>query len=144
MTVQARRMQGAGRRTRTRAIDALEMRQVVLAGTWFGFPWTFTLRLRLSSKSAPSTPRTRRKRLRSLTPSEAGLNASDDDLLRSPLSKRKKLAKERQNASKLKESISPDEFGQYAPRRFLVLVPRMSRMMKKTKVYSVMTMTTIS
>jgi len=91
------------------------MRQVVLAGTWFGFPWTFTLRLRLSSKSAPSTPRTRRKRLRSLTPSEAGLNASDDDLLRSPLSKRKKLAKERQNASKLKESISPDEFGQYAP-----------------------------
>ncbi|KAI9512484.1 hypothetical protein F5148DRAFT_1279614 [Russula earlei] len=60
--------------------------------------------------SAPSSPRTRRKRLRSLTPSEAGLNASDDDLLRSPLSKRKKLAKDRQNASKLKESISPEEF----------------------------------
>jgi RNA polymerase II subunit A C-terminal domain phosphatase len=57
----------------------------------------------------------RRKRLRSLTPSEAGLNSSDDNLLRSPLSKRKKLAKERQNASKLKESIiSPEEFGQYA------------------------------
>ena len=52
--------------------------------------------------------------MRSLTPSEAGLNASDDDLLRSPLSKRKKLAKDRQNASKLKESISPDELVQYA------------------------------
>ncbi len=56
----------------------------------------------------------RRKRLRSLTPSEAGLNPSDDDLLRSPLSKRKKLAKSRQNASKLKESISSEEFGRYA------------------------------
>jgi RNA polymerase II subunit A-like phosphatase len=67
------------------------------------------------SQSGPSTPRMRRKRLRSLTPSEAGLNSSDDDLLRSPLSKRKRLAKERQNASRLKESIiSPEEFGQYA------------------------------
>lgn len=57
----------------------------------------------------------RRKRLRSLTPSEAGLNSSGDDLLRSPLSKRKKLAKDRQNASKLKESIiSQEEFGRYA------------------------------
>ncbi len=56
----------------------------------------------------------RRKRLRSLTPSEAGLNASDDDLLRSPLSKRKKLAKDRQNASRLKASISSEEFGRYA------------------------------
>lgn len=56
----------------------------------------------------------RRKRLRSLTPSEAGLNSSDDDLLRSPLSKRKKLAKARLSASKLKESISPEEFDQYA------------------------------
>jgi len=65
--------------------------------------------------SGPSTPRMRRKRLRSLTPSEAGLNSSDDNLLRSPLSKRKKLAKDRQNASKLKESIiSPEEFGRYA------------------------------
>jgi RNA polymerase II subunit A C-terminal domain phosphatase len=57
----------------------------------------------------------RRKRLRSLTPSEAGLNPSDDYLLRSPLSKRKKLVKDRQNASKLKESIiSPEEFDRYA------------------------------
>ena len=57
----------------------------------------------------------RRKRLRSITPSEAGLNSGEDDyLLRSPLSKRKKLAKERQNASKLKESISSEEFGRYA------------------------------
>jgi RNA polymerase II subunit A-like phosphatase len=51
----------------------------------------------------------RRKRLRSLTPSEAGLNISDEELLRSPLSKRKKLAKDRLNASKLKESIYPQE-----------------------------------
>jgi RNA polymerase II subunit A-like phosphatase len=42
------------------------------------------------------------------------LNASDDDLLRSPLSKRKKLAKDRQKASKLKESISSEHFNQYA------------------------------
>jgi RNA polymerase II subunit A-like phosphatase len=42
------------------------------------------------------------------------LNSSDDDFLRSPLSKRKKLAKDRQNASKLKESISQEEFGRYA------------------------------
>jgi RNA polymerase II subunit A-like phosphatase len=39
------------------------------------------------------------------------LNTSDESLLlRSPLSKRKKLAKDRQNASKLKVSISPEEF----------------------------------
>ncbi|KAH9178811.1 hypothetical protein EDB89DRAFT_2111688 [Lactarius sanguifluus] len=55
--------------------------------------------------SAPPTPQIKRKRLRSLTPSEAGLNASHEELLRSPLSKRKKLAKDRQNASKLKETI---------------------------------------
>jgi len=42
------------------------------------------------------------------------LNSSDDNLLRSPLSKRKKLAKDRQNASKLKESIAPEEFNRYA------------------------------
>jgi RNA polymerase II subunit A-like phosphatase len=38
------------------------------------------------------------------------LNASDEQLLRSPLSKRKKFAKDRLNASKLKESIYPQEF----------------------------------
>jgi RNA polymerase II subunit A-like phosphatase len=42
------------------------------------------------------------------------LNSGDDDLLRSPLSKRKRLAKDRLNASKLKESISQEEFGRYA------------------------------
>lgn len=41
------------------------------------------------------------------------MNASDDDLLRSPLSKRKKLAKDRQNNSKLKKSIAPEEFDQH-------------------------------
>ncbi|KAH9081749.1 hypothetical protein EDB83DRAFT_2502993 [Lactarius deliciosus] len=35
---------------------------------------------------------------------------SDEELLRSPLSKRKKLAKDRQNASKLKETIYSEEF----------------------------------
>ena len=37
------------------------------------------------------------------------MNVSDEELLRSPLSKRKKLAKDRLNASKLKESIYPQE-----------------------------------
>ena len=38
------------------------------------------------------------------------MNVSDEELLRSPLSKREKLAKDRLNASKLKESIYPQEF----------------------------------
>ena len=76
----------------------------------------FTKTTIVLKQSGPSTPRMRRKRLRSLTPSEAGLNSSDDDyLLRSPLSKRKKLAKDRLNASKLKESISSAEFGYALP-----------------------------
>ena len=59
--------------------------------------------------SASSTPsRRKRKRLRSLTPSEAGLN-SDSDSLRSPLAKRKRLAAERTGTSKLKEAISAED-----------------------------------
>ena len=49
-----------------------------------------------------------RKRLRSLTPSEIGINGNKD-ALRSPLAKRKKLAANRSGASKLKVSISAGE-----------------------------------
>lgn len=60
------------------------------------------------SASTTSTPRGKRKRLRSLTPSEAGLNRSDngkdDSILRSPLAKRKKVVAER-SSSPLKTSV---------------------------------------
>ncbi|THV06613.1 hypothetical protein K435DRAFT_815972 [Dendrothele bispora CBS 962.96] len=60
--------------------------------------------------SSNNTPKkTKRKRLRSLTPSEAGINGGDNDVLRSPLSKRKKLAADRSGYSKLKEAISAEE-----------------------------------
>ncbi|KAI0828927.1 hypothetical protein BC628DRAFT_1315803 [Trametes gibbosa] len=60
--------------------------------------------------STTSTPRKKRKRLRSITPSEAGsLNGNDPDVLRSPLAKRKKLAADRSGASKLKEAFTADE-----------------------------------
>ncbi|EIN13841.1 hypothetical protein PUNSTDRAFT_95201 [Punctularia strigosozonata HHB-11173 SS5] len=61
-----------------------------------------------TTSSATSTPRRKRKRLRSLTPSELGMNGNNaHDLLRSPLSKRKKLAADRE--SKLKEEVSVEE-----------------------------------
>jgi RNA polymerase II subunit A-like phosphatase len=53
-----------------------------------------------------------RKRLRSLTPSDLGgvINwNSEDDLLRSPLAKRKKIAAGRTGQSTLKQGISADE-----------------------------------
>lgn len=50
------------------------------------------------------TPR-KRKRLRSITPSETTVNGNKDSL-RSPLAKRKKLAAARSGASRLKDSIS--------------------------------------
>ncbi|KZT74927.1 hypothetical protein DAEQUDRAFT_720113 [Daedalea quercina L-15889] len=60
--------------------------------------------------STTSSPRNRRKRLRSLTPSEVGLNGSvDSDVLRSPLAKRKKLVADRSGTSKLKEAFTADE-----------------------------------
>jgi RNA polymerase II subunit A C-terminal domain phosphatase len=59
-----------------------------------------------------------------LTPSETGLNAGDENLQpRSPLSKRKKLVKDRQNASKLKESISPEEIEFVQPLLLTVASP---------------------
>ncbi|KAJ7597313.1 hypothetical protein C8J56DRAFT_851443 [Mycena floridula] len=55
--------------------------------------------------SSPSSPSfNKRKRLRSLTPSENGING--EDVLRSPLSKRKKLVTDRTGNSKLKETFS--------------------------------------
>ncbi|RPD82230.1 hypothetical protein L226DRAFT_556142 [Lentinus tigrinus ALCF2SS1-7] len=60
--------------------------------------------------STTSTPRLKRKRVRSLTPSDvANLNGADSDALRSPLAKRKKLALTRSGASKLKEGITAEQ-----------------------------------
>jgi len=51
-----------------------------------------------------------RKRPRSLTPSDGGAYGnSEDDLLRSPLAKRKKLAAERTGSSRLKQGITADD-----------------------------------
>lgn len=63
--------------------------------------------------STTSSPRMKRKRLRSVTPSEIGLNGNvDSDVLRSRLAKRKKVAAERSGTSKLKEGITADELVQ--------------------------------
>ncbi|TDL28166.1 hypothetical protein BD410DRAFT_870451 [Rickenella mellea] len=54
-----------------------------------------------------NVPGRTRKRLRSLTPSEnRSSHLDDEDILRSPLAKRKKMAAERSGLSKLKEGIS--------------------------------------
>jgi len=69
------------------------------------------------SGSVNNTPTLKRKRLRSMTPSDSGGNTgkTGDDLLRSPLAKRKKLAAERTGYSKLKEGISADELKGSSP-----------------------------
>lgn len=60
--------------------------------------------------SVNSTPRLKRKRLRSATPSEGGGGQSNgDEYPRSPLAKRKKLAADRTGYSKLKEGVTADE-----------------------------------
>jgi RNA polymerase II subunit A-like phosphatase len=64
--------------------------------------------------STPNSSPKKRKRLRSLTPSEIGVNGNSDSL-RSPLSKRKKLAAERTGASRLKDSISADDLVENHP-----------------------------
>lgn len=58
-----------------------------------------------------STPRLKRKRLRSSTPSDGGGGPSNrtDEALQSPLAKRKKLAAERTGYSRLKEGITAEE-----------------------------------
>ncbi|KAJ4485687.1 hypothetical protein J3R30DRAFT_3441203 [Lentinula aciculospora] len=66
--------------------------------------------------SANNTPKSRRKRLRSLTPSEIpGMNG-DADGLRSPLSKRKKVAADRSGMSKLKVAFHADDLRRPASR----------------------------
>lgn len=69
--------------------------------------------LKAENSSTRSTPITKRKRLRSLTPSELGMNGNDD-ALRSPLAKRKKVAAERSGASKLKEAITAKDLDEEA------------------------------
>ncbi|KAG5652920.1 hypothetical protein H0H81_003063 [Sphagnurus paluster] len=61
--------------------------------------------------SVYNTPRASRKRLRSVTPSDSGSTngGRDDDVLRSPLSKRKKIAANRTGYSRLKEAICADD-----------------------------------
>ncbi|TFK26667.1 hypothetical protein FA15DRAFT_263986 [Coprinopsis marcescibilis] len=58
----------------------------------------------VSIASATSSPRLKRKRLRSATPSDIG--PEDRELLRSPLAKRKKIALERSGLSRLKEGVT--------------------------------------
>ncbi|KAF5392414.1 hypothetical protein D9757_002308 [Collybiopsis confluens] len=67
--------------------------------------------------SSNSTPiKSKRKRLRSLTPSEIpGMNGGSD-VLRSPLSKRKKLAADRSGMSKLKVAINADDLSRSSSR----------------------------
>ncbi|KAG6854140.1 hypothetical protein C0991_010051 [Blastosporella zonata] len=66
-----------------------------------------------SDMSVTNTPRISRKRLRSVTPSDAGsVNGSgngDNSIVRSPLAKRKKLAADRTGYSRLKDSISAED-----------------------------------
>jgi RNA polymerase II subunit A-like phosphatase len=66
------------------------------------------------TSSANNTPRPKRKRIRSLTPERSASgsvngNGRDNDGLRSPLAKRKKLASERTGYSKLKEAFTADD-----------------------------------
>ena len=64
-----------------------------------------------SCSSVHSTPRGKRKRLRSVTPSDGGRSADgDSDALRSPLAKRKKIVADRSGQSKLKEAFSAEDF----------------------------------
>uniref|UniRef100_A0A0W0FMF3 protein-serine/threonine phosphatase n=1 Tax=Moniliophthora roreri TaxID=221103 RepID=A0A0W0FMF3_MONRR len=64
--------------------------------------------------STNNSPRPNRKRLRSVTPSESGMNG-DPDILRSPLSKRKKLAADRSGFSRLKQAINADDLKSRSP-----------------------------
>lgn len=60
--------------------------------------------------SVHSTPKGRRKRLRSITPSDGGRSVDGDrDILRSPLAKRKKIVADRSGQSKLKEAFSAED-----------------------------------
>jgi len=65
-------------------------------------------------RSVNGTPRLKRKRLRSVTPSDGGHANGNDEYLRSPLAKRKKLAADRSGFSRLKEGITADELAETA------------------------------
>lgn len=65
-------------------------------------------------RSVNGSPRLKRKRLRSVTPSDGGHANGNDKYLRSPLAKRKKLAAERSGFSRLKEGITADELAETA------------------------------
>ncbi|GBE77556.1 RNA polymerase II subunit A C-terminal domain phosphatase [Sparassis crispa] len=72
--------------------------------------------------SAPPSPRISRKRLRSLTPSESGLNGNvNSDALRSRLAKRRKMVADRSGASRLKEEIIVDEIPAEQPPKLAAL-----------------------
>ncbi|KAH6917087.1 hypothetical protein BKA70DRAFT_1382097 [Coprinopsis sp. MPI-PUGE-AT-0042] len=62
----------------------------------------------VQSDSSEAFSGTKRKRLRSTTPSEA---MDEIDLLRSPLAKRKKVVAERAGTSRLKEGVTADDYG---------------------------------
>ncbi|KAI6007141.1 hypothetical protein EDD15DRAFT_2152913 [Pisolithus albus] len=71
-----------------------------------------------SQISTTSSPRLKRKRLRSVTPSDSGNGPNDQqDLLRSPLSKRKKLAANRTGTSKLKEAFTAEQIAEAGRQR---------------------------
>ncbi|KAL4069798.1 hypothetical protein V8B97DRAFT_634789 [Scleroderma yunnanense] len=62
------------------------------------------------TRSVNLTPRLKRKRLRSVTPSEIGSASLDQqDIIRSPLAKRKKLVASRTGLSRLKEAFTAEE-----------------------------------
>jgi RNA polymerase II subunit A-like phosphatase len=72
----------------------------------FFFFFFQTINLANDSHSTNNTPRMRRKRMRSVTPSDLQ-SQNGDDSLRSPLAKRKKLALDR--SSRLKQGTTAEE-----------------------------------
>jgi RNA polymerase II subunit A-like phosphatase len=78
------------------------------------------------NRSTNNTPRLKRKRLRSVTPSDGGhANGNDDYHLHSPLAKRKRLAADRLGYSRLKEGITAYELAETANNGSTLASPRM-------------------
>ena len=68
-----------------------------------------------------------RKRLRSVTPSEGGVNGEGSrtqDVVRLPLAKRKKLVADRSGFSKLKEAITAEDLDEAGAEEVVELPPR--------------------
>ena len=74
---------------------------------WFFLLSPVSHGVELSRSSVNNSPKLGKKRLRSVTPSDGGRGAND--LLGSPLAKRKKLAADRTGYSRLKDSISAND-----------------------------------